>query len=367
MTDSETYRNPEAFHKMLAAESSGEEAPEKATAEEEAPEAEEEQEEAGQEEAPEAAEEASEEEEQEEKSEEEEDQEEELAAEEEEDEEKPVPPSRLKKEITKRRAAEEESQKFRQRLEQMEEQNQLLNKMVQEQLEQAKAPKDEPKKEKKLVLPELELIDPDETLEPEVAEKYNAALKKLHDSFSEAAAEQQEKLDKLESQLKETNTGMAKNYFASAWESQARDFTRETPEFQNAMNHMLEVKLKENLALVADEREAKARAFHQIQQIAAAAVRNGENAPKKIYELAKAYGFRPKPAEKRKEPDPRKVAENRKKSESVASIPGAPRNPLGIYATKEGFEKLRVAPGKKIDPAKFAQFLKRDADGKFVA
>lgn len=260
---------------------------------------------------------------------------------------KPVPPSRLKKEAEKRRAAEAEAAAAKAEAAAMKAQMAEFNKMLAEQIEASRAPKEPAQAEDpEIDLENIDALDPDTT---------KALLKEIK---------------ALKAELNNVKGETTHQSMLAKATADVASFKLSNPDYDAAVTHLGKMEYEKALALFGNEQQARQAAQAAVGQIANIATASGKSVAQTLYNAAKAVGYRKaeaKPATPAKKPDPVKLAENRAKTESAASVPAAAPNPLGIYTTKEGFDKLRMREGGKVDPAKFAALLKKAQGGKFVA
>lgn len=235
----------------------------------------------------------------------------------------PVPLSRFKKENEKRRAAEEKAAALQQQIE-------ALNSIVSKELK-GEQPKEE------VSLGDLDPLDPDTT---------KALVARI---------------DQLEAQLAETRQSATATNVQVVAQRQKAEFEKANPDFQAAIDHLGKVEVAKYEALLGPEDAAKA-ATASIGQIVAACHKQGKNVPETLYKMAKAAGYQVK--KDAPKVDLARLEQNKKSTATVATIPSASAapNPIGVYATKEGFKEHLLDGKRRVDPDKFQKVLKKIHD-----
>lgn len=168
-------------------------------------------------------------------------------------------------------------------------------------------------------------------------------------------------------QLKQGNeqnaTNQAISNFQLVVEKHYKEYTKDNPDAEQALDYLVKMKQDEASHLYADDKEAYNAGMRQLQLIADAAIRSGKNVAATMYDLAKKHGYRPN-ASKGGAPNLAKIEENRKKSASVSSIPAA----SSATSTGVDWEKLREkTKGGYIDPKVFHEALERQQKARSVS
>lgn len=169
-----------------------------------------------------------------------------------------IPKSRFNEELNKRKVAEEQLQKEREERIKIESQWEMLAKMQQQ---QPKAPAE----------PEFDPLDID---------TYNFANRKI-----------QELEKKLENVVKETAERTQQMQYMNVATAQEQAFTREHPDFHDAMNHVRDIEMNITKSFISDATQAKAYVDQKLQGILIGSINNGKNAAEIIYNMAKTYGY----------------------------------------------------------------------------
>lgn len=241
----------------------------------------------------------------------------------EEDEAGPVPLSRLKKETEKRRAAESEAATLKQQLD-------ALNAIVSKEI------KGEPTEEVS-----LDGLDP---LDPDTTKMLMAEIKSLKDQIA-------------------TNTQkVTVNEVTLSAQRQKAEFEKANPDFEAAIEHLGKVEVAKYQAVLDSPEEAAKAATAAMGQIVAACHKQGRNVPETLYKMAKAAGYQGKKSAPVVSLD--KLEENKKRTATVATIPAASAapNPIGVYATREGFKEHLLDGKGRVDGDKFHKVLKKIQD-----
>lgn len=237
--------------------------------------------------------------------------------------EQPVPPARLKKEIEKRRAAEEKAAALQQQVEAM---NGLIGKEL----------KGEAKEEVS-----LDGLDP---LDPDTTKMLLAEIRSL------------------KAELNETKQSTTATSFSIAAQRQKAEFERANPDFDAAIEHLGRAEAAKFEAVLGDPEEAARAATAAMGQIVAACHKQGKNVAETLYKMAKAAGYQGK--KEAPKVDLARLEENKKRTATVATIPAATAapNPIGVYATKEGFKEHLLDGKGRVDGDKFQKVLKKIHD-----
>lgn len=247
-----------------------------------------------------------------------------------------IPKKRFDKEIEKRKLLEEEVRREREARIKFETELQLYNKALENLQSQ---------QQQQQVEPELDPIDSD---------AHNLYMKKIRE---------------LEAKLERQNSNLSdyeiRQNFASTVNYQAAEMAKKAPDFEDAYNHLLKVEADKARMLGYDELQAQNYALQQIQPIAWQAYNQGKNVAEVTYNLAKAYGYKPKSSGTKQSdlPDLDKLEKNMQKSHSIINeVKGVSAKLTPDYAaltTQEGFEaKLAGKGGRGTDVQKFHEALK---------
>lgn len=159
--------------------------------------------------------------------------------------------------------------------------------------------------------PEIDPLDPEayNALNAKIA-KLEAALEKAQDAGNNPLAQQ---LNDLKAQIEGQQ-------FVATMERQTATFLKATPDYQNAVDHLVQAKMIE-IAYTAPQgtsrEELAEKATIALGEAAYKFQSNGHNPAEAMYNLAKATGYAGKITPTKKTgPDLNKIDENRKKSDS---------------------------------------------------
>jgi hypothetical protein len=108
--------------------------------------------------------------------------------------------------------------------------------------------------------------------------------------------------------------------------SQVVEFKSSHPDYDSALNHVLETRKNELMAMGATEQDAQMRVAAEAQEIALTAVNSGRNAGEVVYQLAKARGYEGKKAADKLS----KIDKGQKASNTLSGSSGAPDSEIGI-------------------------------------
>lgn len=240
----------------------------------------------------------------------------------------PVPYSRFKEINEKNQTLEQQLAAAQKQLDAF---NQLLSKQIE---------RPEGKKEEDVKLPEeLDPLDPDTT-----------KLLLGH-------------IRKLEGKIEDLTAKTTTSDVVTTAKAQRADFERVNPDFQAALDYYGAREVEKYEAVLGDRGEAVKAAQAALGQAVALCHQNKKNVAETLYRMAVASGYK-KTAVKPGGPNLDKLAENKQKTATVANIPGAAAspNPIGVIASKEGFEKHMLDNKGRVDSAKFQKMLKNIAD-----
>lgn len=151
--------------------------------------------------------------------------------------------------------------------------------------------------------------------------------------------------------------------FAQTVDKQADDFRRNNPDFDDAYNHIINVKKEEAFAMGYEGQEATNYAMSQLQPIAWKAYEKGMNVAEVAYNLANKYGYKSKEgAPKTANRDLSKVEGNMAKSHSslneIKAVPTKLSTPEESALEMEVFNRnYSGARGRGVDAAKFKALL----------
>jgi hypothetical protein len=168
----------------------------------------------------------------------------------------------------------------------------------------------------------------------------------------EAHSLYKKEIDQLRAQQEALTQQQRAVLFRADVKEQEIDFMKSKPDLYDAFNYLQDVKTKEYTAVGYGENDARQLAKQELQNKALIVYQNQRNVAKMAYELAEAYGYKPKGKVTQKQgPNLEAIGKNMDKSASVASVPtvaGGPRMP----DIKETFTKTG-----RIDASKFQQML----------
>ena len=99
--------------------------------------------------------------------------------------------------------------------------------------------------------------------------------------------------------------------FFQAIAAQVNEFRQTTPDYDDALNFVLNSRRDELLAMGVNENDANMRIGHEAQEISMNAFQSGQNPAKVVYQMAKLRGFNP--------PKATKNLENIKKGQQASS------------------------------------------------
>lgn len=258
-----------------------------------------------------------------------------------------IPKKRFEKERQKTKSAEEELKREREARIKFETELQLYNKAIEDmhRQQQQQAPAEV----------EIDPIDSD---------AHNLYMKKIRE---------------LEAKLERQNNNLSdyevRQNFERTVNYQAAEMAKAKPDFTDAYMHLLKVESNKARMLGYNEAQAQEYALQQIQPIAWQAYNQGKNVAEVTYNLAKAYGFKPKSGsiQNTQAPDLDKIEQNMKKSHSIINeVKGVSAKLVPDYAslaTIEGFDaKLAGKNGRGTDISKFHEALenlRRSANGNY--
>lgn len=142
----------------------------------------------------------------------------------------------------------------------------------------------------------------------------------------------QQKIEKLESQT-------VQNQMRQILEAQEYSFSKEKPDFKDALNYLVETQTKANSALFDSLEDARNATLQQIGYTAQNLIHKGKNVAKTFYDMAKNFGYR---GEHNSGPNINAINQNMQKSK-VANLNNAPVKPVGSAANltmMENFNKV---------------------------
>lgn len=184
----------------------------------------------------------------------------------------------------------------------------------------------------------------DEQAHSYLSTKIQTLEKKLEDAISKVATKE------------EVERERATQMFANAIVTQRQAFEAKQPDYQQAFNHLQNVKVMEAEAMLGKGDMAFQRALGDILAIAENTYKNGGNAAETIYKLAKSYGYNAKPATPAAGVNLDALQQNMKKGASDAGSKAAVPMGAGNYLQPGGMKKLKGDDGS-VDASKFHQIL----------
>ena len=101
--------------------------------------------------------------------------------------------------------------------------------------------------------------------------------------------------------------------FFQAIAAQVNEFRHNQPDYDDALNFVLNSRRDELLAMGVNENDANMRIGHEAQEISMNAFQSGQNPAQVVYQMAKLRGFKPEP------PKQSKNIENIKKGQQASS------------------------------------------------
>ena len=146
--------------------------------------------------------------------------------------------------------------------------------------------------------------------------------------------------------------------FNNAVRSQADTFIKEakvtSEDLAGAYDALYSIEFKKAKAMGIPEQQAQQAASMMMQNLAAFAMQNEKNVAETFWNTAKELGYTPKA---KKGTNFGALKDNMKKTNSAASVPAgkSPNYGEGLAA----IDKIRKAPGKMVDPAKFKEMMDR--------
>lgn len=173
-----------------------------------------------------------------------------------------IPKSRFNQEIEKRKSLEEQLSREREERIKAETQYQMLNSMQQSQLQKQIEPST------------VEDIDPLDT------DTYNYAKREIESlKLQLASVSQETQARTIEMQMYNTIT------------NQEAAFTKQHPDFNDAMKHVQDVEFNIAKDLLGDERAASEYVGAKLRDALTRSLNSGKNAAETIYNMAKTYGY----------------------------------------------------------------------------
>ncbi len=105
--------------------------------------------------------------------------------------------------------------------------------------------------------------------------------------------------------------------------SQVNDFKKTTPDYDDALAHVLEARKQELIAMGAPEYEAQNRVAMEAQEIAVNSLRSGQNPAQVVYQLAKLRGYGAKQTAQKLAT----IEQGQKAASSLANVAGVGEGP----------------------------------------
>ncbi len=105
--------------------------------------------------------------------------------------------------------------------------------------------------------------------------------------------------------------------------SQVNEFKKSTPDYDDALAHVLEARKQELIAMGAPEYEAQNRVAMEAQEIAVNSLRSGQNPAQVVYQLAKLRGYSAKQVSQKLAT----IEQGQKAASSLANVAGVGEGP----------------------------------------
>lgn len=172
-----------------------------------------------------------------------------------------IPKSRFNEVVNKQKATEEELQRIREDKVRLETQLQMFAEMQKAQQHQQYAPQE----------PEIDPLDTD---------TYNYAKKEITELRSE--------IHKMAQQMA---SQQVQNQMYNVASTQEANFSKDHPDFKDAIEHVRNVELNIAKTLIPDEKQAIAMVDQKLRDTIAISINNGKNAAETMYNIAKNYGY----------------------------------------------------------------------------
>jgi hypothetical protein len=179
-----------------------------------------------------------------------------------------IPKSRFNKEIEKRKALEAELQKEREDKIRFEEKLKYLTELEE--------------KQKATQQQEPELLQ-EEVIDPLDAESHNLYMKRISDL--------ENRLNQLNNTTQETTQNQR---VYNAVTTQEEVFSKLNPDYQDAVNHLINLEKEVAMNFVGEEEAAKV-VEQKLKTLVKAGLAQNKNIPEMFYGMAKKYGFQAKP------------------------------------------------------------------------
>ncbi len=120
--------------------------------------------------------------------------------------------------------------------------------------------------------------------EPEIdpldTDTYNYAKKEIHDLRSE-----------MKSMAKQMADQQMQNQMYNVASAQESHFSKDHPDFKDAIEHVRNVEINIAKALIPDEKQAIAMVDQKLRDTIQISINNGKNAAETMYNMAKTYGY----------------------------------------------------------------------------
>lgn len=244
-----------------------------------------------------------------------------------------IPKSRFKQEIEKRKVLEEQLSKEREERIRYETQLQMLDQMQKQQV--AVDQQNQARQQQE----ELSNIDPLDT------ETYNYAKHEIEQLKQQLATVAQE-----------TEARTREMFNVNTVTAQEAAFSKDHPDFKDAMEHVQKVELDIAKNLFGNEQQAHAYVADKLRHTLTNSINSGRNAAETIYNMAKTYGFNsaPKPTSSKPSVNVEAIAKNMDRGANTSDVGNS-----GTFGNIPVDIKAALDKSGRVDPALFQQILSK--------